>query len=53
MAHIVRITDDTTLEQLDCELARLAPRRHRSVADAERFEAVLETRWERTCAPRP
>lgn len=45
--NIIRITDDTTLEQIDTELARLAIWRDSSPEAEERFNAVLDERHAR------
>lgn len=49
---IIRITDETTLEQIDHELSRLAIWRHENPQAEDRFNAVLEERHARTVADR-
>lgn len=46
--NTIRITDDTTLQQIDHELARLAIWRNESPEAEERFNAVLDERHART-----
>lgn len=48
MAAILRVTDETTVDELDQHLARLAIWRHESVEAEAQFNAMLEERFVRT-----